>query len=65
MGPNNSKSKSNKKNSVPIDKSYEELSMSENEKTICVVGAGLAGCLTALLLSKLGFKVYVYEKRNV
>lgn len=30
---------------------------------VCIVGAGLAGTLTAALLSKLGFKVYIYEKR--
>jgi kynurenine 3-monooxygenase len=31
---------------------------------VCVVGAGLAGTLTALLLAKLGMKVSIYEKRR-
>lgn len=30
---------------------------------ICIIGAGLAGSLAGLLLSKLGFEVHIYEKR--
>jgi kynurenine 3-monooxygenase len=31
---------------------------------ICIVGAGLAGSMAACLLSKLGFQISIYEKRN-
>jgi kynurenine 3-monooxygenase len=32
-------------------------------KTVCIVGAGLAGSLLACYLAKLGFKVNLYERR--
>ena len=35
----------------------------ENAKTITIIGAGLAGALLALLLSKRGWRVDVFEKR--
>lgn len=31
---------------------------------ICIVGAGLAGTMMAILLAKLGYRVTVYEKRE-
>jgi len=31
---------------------------------ICIVGAGLVGCMLAVLLGQLGFEVEVYEKRK-
>eukprot|EP00601_Ochromonadales_sp_CCMP2298_P011555 CAMPEP_0173259564 /NCGR_PEP_ID=MMETSP1142-20121109/25066_1 /TAXON_ID=483371 /ORGANISM="non described non described, Strain CCMP2298" /LENGTH=411 /DNA_ID=CAMNT_0014194159 /DNA_START=109 /DNA_END=1344 /DNA_ORIENTATION=- len=37
--------------------------MSTTDNHVCVVGAGLAGTLTALLLAKLGIRVSLFEKR--
>jgi kynurenine 3-monooxygenase len=36
-----------------------------SSKPILIVGAGLAGCLMALELARLGYRVVVYEKRPV
>jgi kynurenine 3-monooxygenase len=38
----------------------------ENNKSvrICIVGAGLAGSMMAILLAKLGYRISVYEKRE-
>jgi kynurenine 3-monooxygenase len=33
------------------------------EENICIVGAGLTGCLMALYLGQRGYKVHVFEKR--
>ena len=66
---------SSTKNTSPTD----AISKSEGSETtrnspecpnICIVGAGLAGCMTAALISKLtdaygmNFNVYLYEKRG-
>lgn len=32
--------------------------------TVCVIGAGIAGLVTAKVLSKDGFEVTVYEKED-
>lgn len=39
---------------------------SSNNKNIriCIIGAGLAGTMMAILLAKLGYRVTVYEKRE-
>ena len=34
------------------------------EDTIGIIGAGLAGSMTAILLSNLGFTVHLFEKRS-
>ena len=38
--------------------------MSDKNESIALIGAGLTGCMTALLLNQLGYKVAVYEKRG-
>jgi len=42
---------------------YFNMSSSE-EINICVIGAGLAGTMTAGLLRKLGYHVEIFEKRH-
>ena len=37
---------------------------SNKNMKICIIGAGLAGSMMAILLGKLGYKVTVYEKRE-
>lgn len=45
---------------INLEKEY----VGNNPKTISVFGAGLVGCLIALLMAKKGHKVNIYEKRR-
>ena len=41
------------------------MSLSSSEKIdVCIIGAGLAGLMTAGLLRKLGYHVEIFEKRH-
>lgn len=50
----------------PLPHSSCSSSSRANNKSvrICIVGAGLAGSMMAILLAKLGYRVSVYEKRE-
>ena len=42
----------------------EDSKTSESCARIGIIGAGLTGCMAALLLNKLGYTIELYEKRS-
>lgn len=48
---------------IPNNDSVLTAANSGCNRTICIVGSGLAGAMMAILLAKLGFNVCIYEKR--
>jgi len=49
--------------SMPFASSSSKTSKTEPAKTVAIIGGGLVGSLTALMLANRGFQVSVYERR--